>query len=81
MTVKEIVVDYIKTNGFDGLCGENCGCGLDDLMPCSSWDGSAQDCKPAYKIKAKCSECGNQCEGYDDERETDCFTTRKPNGR
>lgn len=46
MTVKEIVIEYLKANGFDGLCTENCGCGIDDLICC---DGPCYLCEPAYR--------------------------------
>ncbi|AKS22821.1 MAG: hypothetical protein C75L2_00020094 [Leptospirillum sp. Group II 'C75'] len=50
MTVKDILADYLKFHGFDGLCHPNteCGCGLDDLIgPC---EGAQQDCQPAHRI-------------------------------
>lgn len=50
ITVKRIVVKYLKKHDFDGLCGVNCGCELDDLCPCD-WDNSFADCMPAYKVK------------------------------
>ena len=46
MTVKDMVKKYLETNGFDGLCCEDCGCGLDDLMACGE---TYNDCKAAYK--------------------------------
>lgn len=38
ITVKEIVVAYLKENGFDGLCGDECGCGIDELAPCCEYN-------------------------------------------
>lgn len=48
--VREIVADYLRSVGADGLChrAECCGCGLDDLMPCV--DGGIACCVPARKI-------------------------------
>lgn len=46
MTVSQIVKKYLNDNGFDGLYGDHCGCGLDDFMPC---DGECSSCEPAYK--------------------------------
>lgn len=47
ITIKDIVTDYLKTNGYDGLYNEDeCGCLLDDLAPC--WDCTF-DCRPGYK--------------------------------
>ena len=37
MTVREIVTEYLKANGYDGLAGEECGCWLHDLMPCGEY--------------------------------------------
>lgn len=34
MTVKEIVADWLKAHDCEGLYSEDCGCKLDDLMPC-----------------------------------------------
>ena len=45
MNVKEIIEQYLKTNGFDGLCIDECGCGLGDLAPCDL----PLDCVPAYR--------------------------------
>jgi len=49
MTVKEIVEKYLRENGYDGLYCEDCGCRLDDLIPCD-W-GDFQDCKAGYEQK------------------------------
>jgi hypothetical protein len=55
-TVEEIVRDYLKRNKYDGLCNTNCGCGIDDLMPCESYSGS---CIPAYLsvVGEECRSC------------------------
>lgn len=46
MTCKEIIEQYLKEKGFDGLCGDDCGCGIDDLMPCfDAWT----ECVPGFK--------------------------------
>ena len=43
MNVKEIVAEYLKANGYDGLHVEDhydvCGCRLDDLIPCDNCSG------------------------------------------
>lgn len=62
-TVRVIVADYLRAIGADGLCagpdiGESCGCGLDDLMPCSD---DCAGCVPAKLVPVP-----------EDERE-DCF--------
>ena len=48
MKVKEILIDWLKSHGHDGLCNQEiiCGCGLDDFMPC---DGVDMECEPAKK--------------------------------
>ena len=55
-TVKDIVTIYLKTFDYDGLCGFNCGCGLEDLMPC---DEPADRCVPGYRVKCT---CGKGCD-------------------
>jgi hypothetical protein len=47
-TVLEIVTDYLREHGYDGLCGDECGCGLDNFCLCGSL---GMDCEPAYKQK------------------------------
>ena len=50
-SIKEIVENFIKVNGYDGLLmedlGDGCGCRLPDLFPCG--DGFvADECIAAY---------------------------------
>ncbi len=49
MTAIQIVADYLKANGYDGLANTECGCVLSDLQPCSE---DFADCQPAYKHKS-----------------------------
>lgn len=50
--IKEIVAAWLKEHGYDGLvnleCGNECGCGIDDLMPVKECPNQ-QDCRAAYK--------------------------------
>ena len=48
ITVIEIISDYLKNNGYDGLYNEHdeCGCGINDLAPCCD---NPLECEPAYK--------------------------------
>lgn len=85
MTVKDIVIFYLVKNGFDGLCCEDCGCELDDLMPCAGNDNwnSMDNCKPGYKVycDGNCEECERN--EYCDKDYEFCdwyITERKPNG-
>lgn len=54
MTVHDIVKAYLKANGYDGLCREDCGCGIDDLNTCAMAEAEdiPGDCVPAYKRPA-----------------------------
>jgi len=45
MNVKHIVEQWLRQNGYDGLAGGCCGCGVDDLFPCGMYCG---DCLPAH---------------------------------
>ena len=45
----------IRHAGADGLCAEDCGCGLDDLRPCGDKDAP---CELAFRLV--CGECGRQ---------------------
>ena len=54
MNVRNIVFDYLKQNGYDGLCTDDCGCGLDDLQPCGyDKPNNPFDCVPAYRHTKK----------------------------
>ena len=48
MNVAQIVAEYLKKNGFDGLVAHDidCGCGLSDLHPCGE---DFRNCQPAYE--------------------------------
>ena len=43
--VREIVMEYLLANGYDGLCADDCGCEIDDLGPCGE---SFWHCVPGY---------------------------------
>lgn len=52
MNVREIVIAYLKQNGYSGLYlsedyGDGCGCPIGDLAPCGE---SAFDCRPGYRV-------------------------------
>ena len=50
MTIREIVIEYLKKNGYDGLCypNEECGCYIDhDFMPCCNPE--IDECMPGCK--------------------------------
>ena len=52
MTVLDIVREYLKENGYDGLCdGDGCGCCAEDLMPCNYM--GCMTCVPGYKVEKK----------------------------
>ncbi|MGY5852438.1 MAG: hypothetical protein RTU92_02600 [Candidatus Thorarchaeota archaeon] len=59
LNVGEIVAEYLKKNGFDGLVEEDgeCGCELDDLFPCQN--EGALFCQAGYKVDC---DCGENCE-------------------
>jgi hypothetical protein len=65
--VAEIVIDYLKRNGYDGLCNNDCGCDFDKFMPC---DCPCSDCEPAHKVLCKekdCDDCAdNGCVSFYD---------------
>lgn len=78
MAIKEIILDYLKKNNYDGLCNPDveCGCGIDDFMPCDNID---INCQPAYK--KLCKNCGdfnseNGC-FYDCSRGDGCYSVNK----
>lgn len=52
MDIYDILKDWLKKNGYDGLCypEEECGCLLEDLAPCIQ--PSLLNCKAGHKEKA-----------------------------
>ena len=56
--IVEFVAQHLRKIGADGLCNEvvECGCGLDDLMPCGEID-NLSNCEPAKRVK-----CTDECE-------------------
>lgn len=60
-------IDNLMQNGYDGLCNDDCGCGVDDLMPCGNIE-NLRKCKSAKKYikNEKCTKCFyyNDCKGY-----------------
>lgn len=64
-TVKEIVADHLRQGGFDGLHYDGeCGCELDDLMPClGEFGGDISHCAPGYKTPCDPGTCelGGDC--------------------
>lgn len=50
-TVKEIVAEYLKSHGYHGLYNEaECGCEVNDLMPCAGYGGCYSGCLPGVKV-------------------------------
>ena len=51
--VKEIVRRYLIKHGYDGLYSDllECGCSVDDLMPCEGFNSNPYQCRPGYKVK------------------------------
>jgi len=61
INVRQIVVEYLKEHGFDGLQDSQCECGCEtnDLMPCYSlWSGSGNvpACQPGYRTACDCGD-------------------------
>ena len=46
MDVYGIIKKYLKDNGYDGLCCEDCGCLIDSLVLC---ENDFSQCVPGYK--------------------------------
>lgn len=58
MTVRKIVIEYLKAHGYDGLYNQHepCACEVENLIPCSGMD--IEDCKPGDK---------EECPGHSDD--------------
>jgi len=68
MTVKEIVIKYLKENSYDGLYNENgCGCDIENLVECES---ECDECIAGYKTPC---DCGEGCEFHINREDYDIF--------
>ena len=47
MDIRKIAEQWLKENGYEGLCSEDCGCEITDLMPC---DTLSTICEAGYKV-------------------------------
>lgn len=50
MNCRDIIKAYLLDHGYDGLYCVDCGCELEQLMPCES---CCDECKPGVKIKVR----------------------------
>lgn len=50
--VRMALAEWLKENGFDGLCNPNipCGCLIDDLAPCDEM-GGGMDCFAGHRVE------------------------------
>jgi hypothetical protein len=65
MTVRIIITDHLRRYHYDGLAGDECGCGIDDLFDCAAYCGA---CQPAYKWECegcKIGESEDSCEFHE----------------
>jgi hypothetical protein len=57
MTVKNIIIDYLKKHKYDGLfaTGEDdkCCCDLNNLIKCDNYK-LCSSCSPGYKVQCDC---------------------------
>jgi hypothetical protein len=74
-SVKDIVKVWLIKNGYDGLAGDECGCGVDDLAPCMAENCWGCVAGHAEKIDRNNSEY-DLCEG--EHGDTVIFPGRKP---
>ena len=58
MNVREIVEAHLNQVGAHGLCTDECGCWLDDLVPCGEIN---ENCVPA--VSANCVDECEMCDG------------------
>jgi len=70
MNLQDIVKNYLKDNGFDGLYNPDdpCGCSKDDLFPCAC-GFFPRDCNPGYRCKLDEGEWGEDQWGFGPDKE------------
>jgi hypothetical protein len=50
MSIYEIVEEFLRSNGYDGLCSDGCACDLRDLMHC----GCLSECRAGFYLPQDC---------------------------
>jgi hypothetical protein len=63
--LRGIIREYLVWHRYDGLAGNDCGCEIDDLMPCDN--PSPCDCVPGHRHECRedeCRECETSCGGF-----------------
>ena len=66
MNVRQIISDYLKANGYDGLYNSiGCGCGINDMIPCQ--DCCIDNCEPAYHHECKDCQDKDNCDMYEED--------------
>ena len=63
-TLREIITAWLTANGYDGLYSRECGCRLNDLIPCDEPD--INDCAAGYLAPCDPETCenGGGCEWH-----------------
>ena len=59
ITVRDIVIEYLKAHKYGGLYNEagKCGCPIEKLVPC---EGGIEHCSPGHE-----THCGGRCGDLD----------------
>ena len=69
-TVKEILIEWLKANGYTGIHSDECGCSIDDMAPCCCSGDNCLDCEPGYWREGWIEDEDEWMEG--------CFSTKEP---
>ncbi len=80
-TLAAIAAAWLKANGYDGLCPAlewhcDCGCGLDDLMPC---DEPGIRCVAAWRCNGT-PNC-DDCTGHDETEDAETWYCADPKAK
>ena len=77
MNLRQIIEKHLKDNGFDGLCGDECGCLIGELFVCECPDMDV--CRPGYKKTCPGEDkCPNSEECPAPNSGSWCMSTKKP---
>lgn len=77
--VRGIIADYLRAGGYDGLAGDECGCGLDDLAPCGE---PFMGCMPAWRWDCSDGICPDDsvAVGFCEWEGEGCWRSERPGG-
>ena len=75
MKISDLIREYAKEHGYTGLCGNECGCDIDDDI-CVLESGNLTECEFGYRNECYLCAKRDTCEDWDGDYDILYFTER-----